>query len=174
MGSLQEDADQLRIQLQFAALYHSRRYAFFSNISKFLKVLIILTGTTALTATVTDQEYKVLLTNYLPIVVAIFATVDLVFSFSDLANEHRFLSKALLQLNSRLEMNANSETEILTIKSEMIGLFTGAPPQMHALSRDCRNLIIRRFGIKDRVTDSDLNWFERCFMHFFSLPRATS
>lgn len=172
MVDLEEKADQLRIELQFASLYHSRRFAFFSNISKLLKVLIILSGTSALTAVATESQFKQIMVNYLPIIVATIATVDLVFSFSDLARQHEFLSRTFLTLNARLEKRSSDLASINEIRAEMIQHFAESPPQLHALARDCRNLIIKRFGLENDVPASSLNWLERRLMHFLSLPRT--
>lgn len=155
---------EVSYRLRLSIRYHQRRTRFFDLWDKWIKVLIVLAGTSAF-ATLTIGTFDASIAKWMSAVIAVMGILNLVFAFSEKARNHADLVRRYSELEAELAaMRVPTKSGLLDINRRIRLIEAGEPPTLGALVVLCQNEIAMQEGYERQVTP--LRWYYRAFAHF--------
>ena len=148
---------------ELSALYHRERERFLSFTNKLVTAIAIIGGSTAYASVTAPDVLK-----WSGFVVAISATVSLVFGLQDRARLHGELAARFTLLLSQIAERGErgfSEDDIQQWESRIFQIETDEPPALHALVRICQNRLKEAAGDTESLVA--VPFWRRWLAHIF-------
>ena len=166
----QKRYDDLRWRAQLSIRYHSYRQGFYGFCHKASMVIVVLAGSASIAAFAgalgkgMSEEWKLLP----PVVVTLFAMLDVLLGFADKAAKHWLLLSRFTNLEQGL-VKARSEMnpEVLDdLETQMLLVETDEPKVLHVLNAICHNELVGVWGY-DQKYIVPLTKLQRTLAQFF-------
>ena len=164
MTDFEKSKQDLLFGVRRSIRYHIRRCRFFDRLNKTTKVLTAFAGSATLISAISKlgDEWTIVFAAF----VAIFATIDLVFSTSQSARNYQDLSRRFIQLEKKIYTMKPEDLEALT--AERLDIEADEPPPLRVLDSICHNELRRAMGFGPDG-DVRIRWYQRWFAQFFDI-----
>ena len=164
------DKHELLFNVRRSVRYHDRRIYFFERWHNITSVLTILLSGSILLQIAGDQFDPPFWLKLISFFAATLATIDMVLSYSKMADLHKRLKRSYCELEIRIE-NAKSTQMVDKCKSERLSIEIDEPPIYRALDLLCSNELMSAMGYeKDHEGYRRVCWFQRLTCHFYTWP----
>ncbi len=159
---------EVSYRLRLSIRYHQRRTRFFDLWDKWIKVLVVLAGTSAF-ATLTIEAADASIAKWISAVIAVMGILSLVFAFSEKARTHANLARRYSELEAELAaMRTPRKGNLVDIDRRIRLIEADEPPTLGALVVLCQNEIALQEGHDGQITP--LRWYHRILAHFVDFP----
>ena len=159
----------LMFAIRRSARYHSKSAGFYHALHKISCSIAVILSSAAVSTLFTETSEIV---KYLPAVVAIVSTLDLVFGFSTKYWTHSDLTRKWVALERRLVTDDNPKASEYI--AERLSIEETEPSKKQVLDILCHNDLVMAYGFeRDNPTEFKRNyyqigWFTKMTAHFFS------
>lgn len=163
----------LRYTIEHNARYHARREAFFDQVHRSILFVIVVTGSAAFASIQSEGQIWGLNGDWLALVPAILAALDLTFSLGEKTIQHRVLYWRFRELLSTVISDENPEQNLSGFNKKFNDILKDEPPTYYALNAMCYNEIVNTYGLKES-SKIPLKWYQWLFMHVHQFQSMAS
>jgi hypothetical protein len=155
--------DALLFGVQRSIRYHSRRQGFYDFWNTLTNAISIIFGAGTVLALLSTYRWSDELRVWLPALITVVATFNLVWGTSRMARLHNDLYRRFVALEK--DMISSDEQAYTTFYANRLEIEADEPPVKFALDVLCHNELTRARGQK---TFYDVNWWQRLWSHLYS------
>jgi hypothetical protein len=155
--------------VQRSVRYHARRQAFYDFWNTFTNAVSIIGGAGTVWVFL-DKAASVEWRLWLPAIITIVSTLNLLWGTSRQARTHNDLYRRFVELERDMVGIAQpNEDDLKEVKGRRLMIEADEPPIKFAVDVLCHNELVRALGSDEyrRVP-----WWQKWFAHFFSFPNA--
>jgi hypothetical protein len=165
-----KDKDKLE-QLKFDslrnAIYHASRKSFLDWLNKFLSLIIILAGASAVGDLGAHFHVDA---KWLAFIAAAGGAFQLVFDFGVRAREHEFLQRRYYELIATMsEKTEPTVDDLATWEADLNRLYSEEPPPMRALDAIAYNAAVESLGKDKRI---EVRWYHTLFAQIWQFNQS--
>ena len=155
---LERNIYKLNFQIEKSMRYHQRRRGFYDFVHRAFMFLIIFFGSAAFI----DQAGH--LREWVGVLVASLAAIDLVWSLSHRARDHEVLFRSFSELAIQIRTTEDADQKAYdSWVKRRIEIETDEPPIYYALEADCDNQVRRAWGKTNELVK--IGWFKHKLLH---------
>jgi len=164
------DKHTLLFDVRRSVRYHDRRVYFFERWHSVTSVLTILLSGSVLLQIAGDSFEPPFWLRLISFSAAILASIDMVISYSKMADLHKRLKRRYCELEICI-VSAKSAKELDGCHSERLSIEIDEPPVYRALDLLCRNELMSAMGYEtDEADYRELSLFKRLTCHLHTWP----
>lgn len=170
LADLPRDWARERFAVQRSIRYHLRRQDFYDAWNNLTNAAAILLGGATVAALAQKLPFASLLSVLFPILITVFATLNLVWGTTRRARLHNSLYRRYVELERKMLAAPDaSERTLRAMRGERVAIEADEPPTMFVISVLCHNEVVRATGGGECYRVPLLH---RWLGHFWSFPDA--
>ena len=155
--------------------YHSRRQGYFDRWHQLVLFFALVFSVMPVLVFKTDlaQSFPLWVPIVPPMLISLFASLDLIVGFSQKARAHTDFIRQFTDLERQLVApDGSKDATVAFVHGEVLKLEATEPPVLRVLDTLCRNELMRATGYS-RKEQIHVGIFQRCFAQFFDLNAHT-